>query len=40
MIVVAGSLYVDEGDRDTYLEDCREVIVAASGHDIASSSPL
>ena len=29
VIIVAGSLYVDEADRDRYLEACREVIVAA-----------
>ena len=29
MIIVSGSLYLDEGDRDAYVQDCQEVIVAA-----------
>jgi quinol monooxygenase YgiN len=29
MIIVSGSLYVDEADRDAYVHECREVIVAA-----------
>ena len=29
MIIVSGSLYVDEADRDSYLAGCMEVIVAA-----------
>jgi quinol monooxygenase YgiN len=29
MIIVSGSLFVDEADRDSYVHDCREVIVAA-----------
>jgi quinol monooxygenase YgiN len=29
MIVVAGSLLVDPGARDAYLEGCREVVAAA-----------
>lgn len=29
MIIVAGQLYVDEADRDSYLQGCQEVIVAA-----------
>lgn len=29
MIIVSGALYVDEAERDAYLRDCREVIVAA-----------
>lgn len=29
MIIVCGALYVDAADRDSYLQDCREVIVAA-----------
>jgi quinol monooxygenase YgiN len=29
MIVVSGAIYVDEADRDAYVRDCREVIVAA-----------
>jgi quinol monooxygenase YgiN len=29
MIIVSGSIYVDEAERDGYLAGCREVIVAA-----------
>jgi quinol monooxygenase YgiN len=29
MIIVSGALYVDEPDRDAYVEGCREVVVAA-----------
>jgi quinol monooxygenase YgiN len=29
VIIVAGSIYVDERDRDGYLDGCREVILAA-----------
>ncbi|MEJ7844995.1 MAG: antibiotic biosynthesis monooxygenase [Acidimicrobiales bacterium] len=29
MIIVSGALYVDEADRNAYVSDCREVIVAA-----------
>lgn len=29
MIIVSGALYVDEAERDAYLRDCREVVVAA-----------
>ncbi len=29
MIIVSGALYVDEADRESYVRDCREVIVAA-----------
>jgi quinol monooxygenase YgiN len=29
VIIVAGSVYVNEADRDGYLDGCREVIVAA-----------
>lgn len=33
MIIVSGSLYVDEADRDSYLDACREVILAARASD-------
>lgn len=33
MIIVSGALYVAEADRDSYLQGCREVIVAARGSD-------
>jgi quinol monooxygenase YgiN len=33
MIIVSGALYVDEADRDSYLESCRDVIVAARKSD-------
>jgi quinol monooxygenase YgiN len=29
MIIVSGALYVEEANRDSYLERCEEVIVAA-----------
>lgn len=29
MIIVSGAIYVDEAVRDSYLQGCREVIVAA-----------
>ena len=29
MIVVAGSLVIDPAERDAYLADCREVVLAA-----------
>jgi quinol monooxygenase YgiN len=29
VIIVAGSIHVDEADRQRYLDGCREVIVAA-----------
>lgn len=29
MIIVAGTLHVDEADRDRYLDSCRDVTVAA-----------
>ena len=33
MIIVSGAIHVDEGDRDSYLQGCRKVIVAARGSD-------
>jgi quinol monooxygenase YgiN len=33
MIIVSGSLSVDEANRDSYLESCRSVIVAAREFD-------
>lgn len=29
MIIVSGSIYVDEGERERYLEQSREVVLAA-----------
>ena len=29
MIIVSGALYLDESERDAYLDGCREVIEAA-----------
>lgn len=29
MIIVSGALYVDAAERQSYVEDCRDVIVAA-----------
>ncbi|MGH9039847.1 MAG: antibiotic biosynthesis monooxygenase [Acidimicrobiia bacterium] len=29
MIIVSGAIYVDEADRDAYLQGCREIIMAA-----------
>ncbi|MGH8930449.1 MAG: putative quinol monooxygenase [Egibacteraceae bacterium] len=33
MIIVSGALYVDEADRDAYLQGCHEVILAARTSD-------
>ena len=33
MIIVSGSIHVDEGERDGYLAGCREVILAARAAD-------
>ena len=33
MIIVSGAIYVDEPERDSYIRDCREVIVAARESD-------
>ncbi len=33
MIIVSGVLYVDAADRDRYLQQCREVILAARASD-------
>ncbi len=33
MIIVSGALYVDEADRDSYLQGCRGVIIAARASD-------
>ncbi|MGD9701408.1 MAG: putative quinol monooxygenase [Acidimicrobiia bacterium] len=33
VIIVSGSLYVDEADRDAYVQSCREVILAARATD-------
>lgn len=29
MVIVSGAIYVDEAERDAYLEQCRDVILAA-----------
>lgn len=31
MIIVSGAIYVDEADRESYVSECRELIVAARG---------
>ena len=31
MIIVSGALYVEEANRDSYLEGCQQVIAAARG---------